>query len=128
MTDFDTNVSNYTLSELLTIVEIDDEDINHQGILDKTNQLIKKFKVKNPILSNFFKEVQTQLLQYAEDLEAESDDDTTGKIVVDPRDDSIEGFGNMSSEAIYPAGEKQMTDWYENENLTQSDKNQESKN
>ena len=127
MTDFDTNVSNYTLSELLTIVEIDDEDINHQGILDKTNQLIKKFKVKNPILSNFFKEVQTQLLQYAEDLEAESDDDTTGKIVVDPRDDSIEGFGNMSSEAIYPAGEKQITDWYENENLTQSDKNQENK-
>ena len=127
MTDFDTNVSNYTLSELLTIVEIDDEDINHEGILDKTNQLIKKFKVKNPILSNFFKEVQTQLLQYAEDLEAESDDDTTGKIVVDPRDDSIEGFGNMSSEAIYPAGEKQITDWYENENLTQSDKNQENK-
>lgn len=128
MTDIDTNVSNYTLSELLTIVEIDnDEDVNYDGILDKTNHLIKKFKVKNPILSNFFKEVQIQLLQYAQDLEVESDDDTSGKIVVTPRDSSIEGFGNMSNEAIYPAAEKQITDWYENENLTQSDQNQENK-
>ena len=128
MTDIDTNVSNYTLSELLTIVEIDnDEDVNYDDILDKTNLLIKKFKVKNPILSNFFKEVQMQLLQYAQDLEADSDDDTSGKIVVTPRDSSIEGFGNMSNEAIYPAAEKQITDWYENENLTQSDQNQENK-
>jgi hypothetical protein len=33
----------------------------------------------------------------------------------------------MSNEAIYPAAEKQITDWYENENLTQSDQNQENK-
>jgi len=127
MTDFDTNVSNYTLSELLTIVEIDNEHTNYDDILDKTNHLIKKFKVKNPILSNFFKEVQIQLLQYAEDLEAESDDDTSGKIVVEPRGSSVEGFGNMSNEAIYSAAEKQISDWYENENLTQSDQNQENK-
>jgi len=127
MTDFDTNVSNYTLSELLTIVEIDNEHTNYDDILDKTNHLIKKFKVKNPILSNFFKEVQIQLLQYAEDLEAESDDDTSGKIVVEPRGSSVEGFGNMSNEAIYSAAEKQISNWYENENLTQSDQNQENK-
>lgn len=127
MTDFDTNVSNYTLSELLTIVEIDNEHTNYDDILDKTNHLIKKFKAKNPILSNFFKEVQMQLLQYAQDLEAESDDDTNGKVVVEPRGASVEGFGNMSNEAIYSAAEKQITDWYENENLTQSDQNQENK-
>jgi hypothetical protein len=127
MTDFDTNVSNYTLSELLTIVEIDNEHTNYDDILDKTNHLIKKFKVKNPILSNFFKEVQLQLLHYAEDLEAESDDDTSGKIVVEPRGSSVEGFGNMSNEAIYSAAEKEISDWYENENLTQSDQNQENK-
>ena len=32
MTDFDTNVSNYTLSELLTIVEIDNEHTNYDDI------------------------------------------------------------------------------------------------
>ena len=127
MRDFDTNVSNYTLSELLTIVEIDNEHVNYDDILDKTNYLIKKFKVKNPILSNFFKEVQLQLLQYAEDLEAESDDDTSAKIVVEPRGSSVEGFGNMSNEAIYTAAEMQISDWYENENLTQSDQNQKNK-
>jgi hypothetical protein len=37
---------------------------------------------------------------------------------------SIEGFGTMTNEAIYGAGEKQITDWYKNQNLTQNDKTQ----
>lgn len=121
MTDIDTNVSNYTLSELLTIVDIDNEELNDDTIIEKTEQLINKFKTKNPRLAVFFKEVQSQLLQYSEGLDVDSDEDTSGKIVVEPR---IEGFGTMSDEAIYPAGEKQITNWYENENLTQSDQNQ----
>lgn len=117
MTSLDTNVSNYTLSELLTIVGIDNEDINETTILSKTNQLIHKFKNKNPELSVFFKEIQSQLLQYAEGLEPDEDEDTTGKIIV-------EGFGSMSNDANYPAGEKMISDWYKNENLTQSNQNQ----
>jgi len=117
MTDIDTNVSNYTLSELLTIVDIENEDIDKDQIIEKTNQLINKFKIKNPRLSVFFKDVQSQLLQYEQGLEVDFDEDTTGKIVV-------EGFGSMTNDAIYSAGEKQISDWYENENLTQSDENQ----
>ena len=118
MTSLDTNVSNYTLSELLTIVELDnDEDINEDTILTKTNKLIDKFKYKKPELSVFFKEIQSQLLQYVSGLEVDSDEDTTGKIVV-------EGFGSMTNDAVYPQGEKMITDWYENENLTQSNQNQ----
>ena len=118
MTDIDTNVSNYTLSELLTIVDIENEEINKDEILRKTNQFIRRFKTKNPKLSVFFKDVQSELLQYEQGLQPEEEEDTTGKIVV-------EGFGGMSSnEAIYSAGEKQITDWYENENLTQSNQNQ----
>jgi hypothetical protein len=30
----------------------------------------------------------------------------------------------MSNEAIYPVGDKQVSEWYENENLTQTDQNQ----
>ena len=118
MTDIDTNVSNYTLSELLTIVGIENEDVNEEEIVNKTNYLINKFKNKNPQLAVFFKDVQSQLLQYEDGLNINDDDDETeGKIFV-------EGFGNMSNEAVYPAGNKQVTDWYENENLTQSDENQ----
>jgi hypothetical protein len=70
----------------------------------------------------FFKEIQSQLLQYAEGLDPDTDDedDNKGKIMV-------EGFGNMSNEAVYPAGNKQVSDWYTNQNLTQSDENQENK-
>jgi hypothetical protein len=48
---FDTNVSNYTLSELLDIVGITDEDINTESITDITNELIKKYKTKKPELA-----------------------------------------------------------------------------
>jgi hypothetical protein len=118
MTSLDTNVSNYTLSELLSIVELDnDDDVNEETILTNTNKFINKFKNKKPELAVFFKEIQSQLLQYVSGLEVESDEDTIGKIVV-------EGFGSMTNDGVYPKGEKMITDWYENENLTQSNQNQ----
>jgi len=124
MTDIDTNVGNYTLSELLTIVGIENEEVTEDEIMRKTDKLINQFKQKNPQLSVFFKGVRSQLLQYAAGLEYQSDDDL-GEIVVTTDDDKmVEGFGNMSNEAIYPLGEKQVSDWYENENLTQTDQNQ----
>ena len=132
MTSIDTNISNYTLSELLTIVDIGDDELDKETVISKTNKYINKFKTKNPELANFFREVKMQLLQYVEDLENENiddedDEDLTNKIIVEPRVSSIEGFGTMKNEAIYGAGEKQITDWYQNENLTQNDENQANK-
>jgi len=117
MTTVDTDISSYTISELMAIIEVN--DIDPEEIITKTNSLIYKFKDTNPQLSVFFKEVQSQLLQYSQGLMDEKDD-LTGKIVV-------EGFGNMSNEAVYPSGNTQVTQWYENENLTQNDSNQVSK-
>ena len=122
MTSIDTNVSNYTLSELMAIIQV--EDLNPDEIVQNTDYYIKKYKTKNPKLAVFFQEVQSQLLQYAQGLEPDSERDIEGKIIVEPKSSKIEGFGNMSNEAIYPAGNKQVTDWYQNENLTQSDQNQ----
>jgi hypothetical protein len=132
--NIDTNVSNYTLSELMAIVEIDDLIPEH--IVENTNYYIRKYKNKNPALSVFFKEVQSQLLQYSQDLDEDDIDEkdeeeySEGKITVEPSSNKNgskggkEGFGNMSDEAIYPAGEKQISDWYQNEVLTQKDTNQ----
>lgn len=117
MTSLDTNVSNYSLSELLTIVELDDEDINEESILSQTNYFINKFKGKKPELAVFFKEIQSQLLEYARGLEEDDEEDTEGKIIV-------EGFGTRTDDAVYPAGEKMISEWYQNENLTQSNQNQ----
>jgi hypothetical protein len=125
MTSIDTNISNYTFSELLTIVNIQNDELDKDTVNYKTNKYINKFKTKNPELANFFREVKMQLLQYVDDLENEDSDDdddnefdTTNKILV------TEGFGNMSNEAIYGAGDKQITDWYQNEALTQNDPTQ----
>lgn len=120
----DTNVSNYTLSELLLIVEIDDADLNEDEIILKTNKLISRFKTKNPQMSIFFKEIQHQLVLYAQGLEtnnSDSDSDPDEHIIVNP---TVEGFGNMTNEAIYPNGNKQVSEWYDNETLSQNNQNQ----
>ena len=118
MTSIDTNVSNYTLTELLAIVDLHDSvTVDPDEVIDKTNKIISKFKNTNPEIAIFFKEVQSQLLQYAQGLIVDRPENLDGKIVV-------EGFAGRSNEAIYPVGEKQVTDWYENENLTQDNQNQ----
>jgi len=115
MTTIDTNVSNYTLSELMAIIEVN--DIDPEEIVKKTNDLQNKFKTSNPALSVFFKEIQSQLLQFSQGMISEKEEDLEGKIIV-------EGFVTKSNESIYPEGEKQISDWYTNENLTQKDENQ----
>ena len=116
MTSISTDIADYTLSELMAIVEI--EELTPEHIIENTNYYIRKYKNKNPELAVFFKQIQSQLLQYAQGLEPDSeDDDNEDKIIV-------EGFGSMTNDAIYPSGEKMVNDWYQNQNLTQSDKNQ----
>ena len=118
MTSVDTNVSNYTLSELMSIISVEDFDEN--DIIEKTNELTKKFAHKNPRLAVFFQAIQSQLLQFGQNLKYETNNIDTN----DPNKIHVEGFGTMSNEAVYPAGERQVTDWFQNQNLTQSDQNQ----
>ena len=98
--NFDTDVNSYTLAELLTILGLDDPDPH--SITKKTNKLINKYKKSDPSIATFFKNVQSQLIQYSSDLN-------------DPENKDI---------AEYPAGKKQSQDWYQNEYLTQKDKTQ----
>ena len=100
MTSIDTNVANYTLSELMAIVDLD--ELDPKSIMNATAPYVEKFKNSNPPLSSFFRGIQSQLLQYSQDLYDEDDTD----------------------DAIYPDGEKQVKDRYNNEYLKQNDKNQ----
>ena len=62
MTTPDLNVDNYTISELLGIIELDDPTAD--DIINKTNYYIKDFsKKQNTKLVNFFQSIQTKLLQ-----------------------------------------------------------------
>lgn len=125
MTSINTNISDYTLSELMAIIDLD--DLDPENIIENTNYFIKKYQNKNPKLAVFFREIQSQLLQYYQSQEENEDenDDTNVKITIEPSNkSSVEGFSNMKNNAIYPSGEKLVSEWYQNEALEQSDENQ----
>jgi hypothetical protein len=92
----DTNVQNYTLSELMAILSLDEPDPDL--IVKRTDEYIEQYKKTDPQLSSFFLGVQNQLLNFASQF-------------YDNNNDNI---------AEYPNAEKQINDWYQNENLTQN--------
>jgi hypothetical protein len=117
----DTNIGNYTLSELMAIVELN--DLDPEEIVLKTNKLVNKFKNLNPELSAFFIEVRSQLLQYSQGLIVNKKKDKSNKIVVETYQNMNDEDDN-TSDAEYPSAEQQTNNWYENEYPQQSDKNQ----
>ena len=96
----DTDISHYTISEMLQILDMDELDENE--IIDKTNTYSED-NSENPDLSVFFQEMQSQLLQYI---------------------NSPQTTGDTQSA---PISENQTTDWYTNQVLPQTDTNQQSK-
>ncbi len=58
--NFDSDVSNYTIKELMKISDI--VTLNEQEIVSKTDLFIDKFKITKPSISDFFVDVKKQLL------------------------------------------------------------------
>ena len=103
MSTINYNVNNYTISELLAILGLDDPDTDE--IIDTTNKYIERFSSENqPQLVNFFQSIQTKLLRYMHDLE------------------------NSAKDVEFSPDEKQTDDWYKNEVLPQSNTTQKDKN
>lgn len=100
----DYNVDNYTITELLAILDLDDPDSDE--ITDKTNKYIQKFSPSGenqPQMVNFFQSIQTKLLRYMQQLETSGED------------------------AEYSPNEKQTNDWWKNEALPQKNSVQKDK-
>lgn len=132
--DMDLDVKNYTLAELMAIVKLD--TLNPDEIISKTNALIIKYRRKNLPLAVFFQAIQSQLIHFSKGLEEneripmddeyededEDEDDEDDPILVE----GYEGMSNYNTggEAIYPNGEEQTNEWYENQVLQQSDTEQ----
>ena len=118
LTTFDTNIFNYTLSELMAISSI--ENLTADEIKLKTDKQIQQFKISNPTISVFFQEIQSQLLHYADGLveEEEEVDEGVDKIIV-------EGFSTTNDDdAVFLAGDQELNDWVSSQNLTQKDSTQ----
>ena len=70
----DLNVNNYTISELLEILELDVDDPTRNDIIDKTNELIDRFTDEgNEGMASFFTGIQDKLVQYIDDLNGGGD-------------------------------------------------------
>ena len=70
MSTVDYNVDNYTITELLEILGLDDPTSDE--IIDTTNNYITRFSESNenrPELESFFQDIQTKLLDYMNQLE-----------------------------------------------------------
>lgn len=102
MSKIDYNVDNYTIPELLTILDL--EDPTSSDIKDKTNKLINKFlNEKQPKMVIFFQNIQSKLLKYMAELDNGND-------------------------VEYDPNEKQTNDWIKYQALPQDNAVQRDKN
>jgi len=100
MSTVDYNTDNYTISELLVILGLDDP--TEEEIINTTNKYIDRFsKEKSPNLVAFFQDIQTKLLQYTAKLDA--------------------GTGDNVEDAEYSPNAEQTERWFKNEALPQDD-------
>lgn len=103
-TDIDTNIDNYTVPELLSILNLDDP--TDKDITDVTNKYIDQSnKSGNTDMAIFFKDIQNTLLSYNNE-ESNNDDDNNDEDIPD---------------------NEQTDEWYQNEALVQDDKVQKDK-
>ena len=91
---FDTDINNYSLSDILTILGLDDQPTREE-VIQKSDEYIKKYKNSNPLISNFFMDSKKYLLDYL----------TPNKITMDN---------------IYSPIENQNLQWWNRENLQQN--------
>jgi len=98
----DTNIENYTISELLAILNLDNEPQSEE-IVKKTDYYIEKFTAENnEEMANFFQDMQNTLLQYFEDENNDEVDKTPSA--------------------------RQTSEWFENQVLKQNNPQQSGKN
>jgi hypothetical protein len=60
---FDTNINNYSLSDIMTILELDNKSTREE-VIEKSDEYINKYKKINPLISNFFMDAKKYLLNY----------------------------------------------------------------
>ena len=60
---FDTNINNYSLSDIMTILGLEDQP-SREDVIEKSDNYINKYKSSNPLISNFFMDAKKYVLDY----------------------------------------------------------------
>ena len=104
MPDMDMNIENYSVAELLLILGL--ENLDKKAIKKESDILIHRFQVENnPNMVAFFQNLEQNLLQYAEEMENNDDNEPTE----------------------YKPAKKQTDNWFDNQYLKQSNQQQNNK-
>ena len=103
MSTVDTDVNNYTIDELIAILEL--EDPTEEEIVDTSDGYIEKYEDEgDETMATFFQDIQNRLVQYMDSLE------------------------NGDNPEEYDPDDEQTDEWYENQALQQDDSTQADKN
>jgi len=106
---FDTNIKNYTIPELFSILGLNEKDSQDTlTITNITNIYINKYKNSNPEYSVFFKELQTKLLTYINTNNENQTNDWIKNNVLSPKN---------TTEKNKITDRKQQIDVYNNPNV-----------
>jgi len=108
----DTDVSHYTIPDLLTILDIKNDDVTEKGVTEKTRVYIDKFtKEKNPVMITFFTDIENRLLDYVDEIQG----DTNG---ITSETQSDEWFQkNSLSQKNNPTQDNKITDRHQKINV-----------
>jgi hypothetical protein len=60
---FDTNINNYSLSDIMTLLGLNDQP-TREDVIEKSDKYINNFKNSNPLISNFFMDAKKYVLDY----------------------------------------------------------------
>jgi hypothetical protein len=108
----DTNIEHYTISELLTILDLDKLDPNE--INEKTDTYINKFEQENnKEMVVFFNDMKDALIDYYEDYYVDNDTNN-------PSPNEVEKNKKNGKNNEENVRENQIKDWFQNQTLKQT--------
>lgn len=123
--DIDTNIQNYTISELMVLLDLQQDELTADNIMSSAQQYINMVsKAGKKKLAIFFNEVEQRLLAYIDgdpsfdneqmdgedESEEDEEEDEEEKQVLDSEENNIQG--------------EQASEWLKNQYLKQNNENQ----
>ncbi len=116
MTEIDKHIENYTIQEMLTILDLEPDEIDSDNIMDSTNEYIDRFeKERNDEMAQFFLDMQEKLLEYLNGIEENENEEISHNI------DSNFGKNNLPTDIEYNPAQEQTDMWFKNQSLNQND-------
>jgi hypothetical protein len=132
--EFDCNVSNYTVRELLAILDLN-SDADENDILSKIDLHLMKYANKSQKWYTFFSDIRTRLMDslhifnhtfsnLGDGVGSDDDNDDDEYQYTSTNENSKEGFTNNNGQED---DERKVEDWFENQYIEQKDIEQRNK-